>query len=153
MTNLDKPLETNSPKSNKLTYTFAAVSLIGFLDAVYLSISHYSGAINCSVISGCQEVLSSQYSEIFGIPLALFGAAFYLFILINSLLHIDNKNKWSKLALSYIPSLGFLFSVYLVYLMLFVIKALCQYCLLSAITSTTLFILSIFFVKKYKYEK
>lgn len=150
MTNLDKPSEMSSTKSNKLIFVFVAVALIGFLDAVYLSISHYTGSINCSIVSGCQEVLSSQYSEIFGIPLALLGATFYLFILINALLYIDNQNKWSKLALSYIPTLGLLFSIYLVYLMFFVIEALCQYCLLSATTSTLLFILSMIFIKKNK---
>ncbi|MFA6307381.1 MAG: vitamin K epoxide reductase family protein [Patescibacteria group bacterium] len=143
----------NSPRSNKLSYGFVAIALIGFLDAVYLTVSHYTGAINCSLITGCQEVLSSKYSEIFGIPLALLGAAFYLFILINALLYIDNKNKYSKLVLSYLPIFGFLFSLVLVYLMFFVIKALCQYCLLSATTSTLLLILSIIFIKNNKPEK
>ena len=148
MTNLDKPLKTSSQKYNKLIYIFTAISLLGFLDAVYLTTSHYTGHITCSVISGCQEVLVSQYSEIFGIPLALLGAAYYLFILINSLLYIDNQNKYSKLVLSYIPIFGFLFSIYLIYLMFFVIEALCQYCLLSAGTSTLLFILGIILIKK-----
>jgi uncharacterized membrane protein len=148
MTNLDKPLKTSSQKYNKLIYIFTAISLLGFLDAIYLTTSHYTGHITCSVISGCQEVLVSQYSEIFGIPLALLGAAYYLFILINSLLYIDNQNKYSKLVLSYIPIFGFLFSIYLIYLMFFVIEALCQYCLLSAGTSTLLFILGIILIKK-----
>ena len=148
MTNLDKPLKTSSQKYNKLIYIFTAISLLGFLDAVYLTTSHYTGHITCSVISGCQEVLVSQYSEIFGIPLALLGAGYYLFILINSLLYIDNQNKYSKLVLSYIPIFGFLFSIYLIYLMFFVIEALCQYCLLSAGTSTLLFILGIILIKK-----
>ena len=148
MTNLDKPLKTSSQKYNKLIYIFTAISLLGFLDAIYLTTSHYTGHITCSVISGCQEVLVSQYSEIFGIPLALLGAGYYLFILINSLLYIDNQNKYSKLVLSYIPIFGFLFSIYLIYLMFFVIEALCQYCLLSAGTSTLLFILGIILIKK-----
>lgn len=153
MTNSDNSSMMSSPKSNKLSYSFAAVALVGFLDAVYLTVSHYTGTINCSVIAGCQEVLSSKYSEVFGIPLALLGAAFYLFILINALLYIDNQNKYSKLALSYIPVFGFIFSLVLLYLMFFVINAVCQYCLLSATTSTLLFILSIIFTKKNKSEK
>ena len=150
MTNLEEQSEMNSPKFNKLIYFFTTISLIGFLDAVYLTVSHYTGHISCSVITGCQEVLSSPYSEIFGIPLALLGAIYYLFILLNSLLYIDNQNRYSKLILSYIPITGFLFSLYLLYLMFFVINAICQYCLLSATTSTLLFILSIVLVKKNK---
>lgn len=150
MTISDKPSETKPPQLNKLVSIFIGVALIGFLDAVYLTVSHYTGHISCSVVSGCQEVLASPYSEILGIPLALLGSLYYLFILIMSLLYIDHANKWSKLALSYIPLFGFLFSLYLVYLMFFVIDALCQYCLLSAGTSTTLFILSLIFIKKIK---
>lgn len=150
MTNSDKPSETKLPKYNKLIFVFIGIALIGFLDAVYLTVSHYTGHISCSLVSGCQEVLTSSYSEIFGIPLALLGALYYLFIIIMSLLYVDHANKWSKLALSYIPVFGFLFSLGLVYLMFFVIKALCQYCLLSAGTSTTLFILSLIFIKKIK---
>lgn len=153
MTNLDNSSMMSSQKSNKLIYFFTAISLLGFLDAVYLTVSHYTGYISCSVVSGCQEVLVSQYSEIFGIPLALLGAAYYLFILINSLLYIDNKNKWSKLILSYIPIFGFLFSLYLLYLMFFVIDALCQYCLLSATTSSILFILAMILIKKNKVKQ
>ena len=153
MTNLDKPLKTSSQKYNKLIYIFTAISLLGFLDAIYLTTSHYTGHITCSVISGCQEVLVSQYSEIFGIPLALLGAAYYLFILINSLLYIDNQNKYSKLVLSYIPIFGFLFSIYLIYLMFFVIEALCQYCLLSAGSSTLLFLFSMLLIKCKKCNK
>jgi len=152
MTNLDKPSEMSSPKfNNKLILSFTAVALIGFLDALYLSVSHYTGHISCSVVSGCQEVLVSQYSEIFAIPLAILGALYYLFIIVNSLIYIDSQNKWSKLILSYLPIFGFLFSLYLVYLMFFVINALCQYCLLSASTSTILFILSLILIKKNKY--
>ena len=148
MTNLDKPSEMSSPKfNNKLILSFTAVALIGFLDALYLSVSHYTGHISCSVVSGCQEVLVSQYSEIFAIPLAILGALYYLFIIVNSLIYIDSQNKWSKLILSYLPIFGFLFSLYLVYLMFFVINALCQYCLLSASTSTILFILSLRLLK------
>lgn len=165
MTNLDKPSETNSLKSNKinalpsapgnlnnkLIIGFASLALIGFLDAIYLTVSHYTGHINCSVISGCQEVLLSPYSKILGIPLALLGALYYLFIIINSLLYIDNQNKWSRIFLSYLPIFSFVFSLYLLYLMIFIINALCQYCLLSAGTSTILFILSLILINKNKY--
>lgn len=148
MTSSDNSSPTNW--SNKLIYTFGLIALGGFLDAVYLTAAHYTQSINCSVISGCQEVLTSSYSEIFGIPLALLGALYYLFLIINTLLYIDHKNKWSKKIISYLPTFGFLFSLYLIYLMLFQIQALCQYCLLSALSSTILFILSLTLIKKNK---
>ena len=125
---------------NKLIYLIAVLALIGFLDSLYLSASHYSQSIHCSIVSGCQEVLASSYSEIMGVPIAFGGVVFYLFILINALLYIDRPNKWSFRSLAYVPIAGFLFSLYLTYLQFFVIGALCQYCLLSALTSTGLLI-------------
>ena len=148
MINSEHSSEQSSVVSKKLIYTFAGVSLVGFLDAVYLSTAHYTGTINCSVISGCQEVLVSQYATILGIPIAVLGAGYYVFILFNSLLYIDRQPKLSLKILKYLPSIGFLFSLYLIYLMFFVINAICQYCLLSALTSTLLFILSIILCKK-----
>lgn len=150
MTSFDKPSETNYQNSNKLLFVLASIALIGFLDAVYLTVSHFTGHISCSLISGCQEVLTSSYSQILGIPLALLGAIYYLFILINILLYIDNQNRWSRYIISYLPLGGFLFSLYLLSLMFFVIQALCQYCLLSALTSTLLVIGSWLFIKKNK---
>jgi len=164
MINLDKPSRMSSPASNKiptsftslkviplkLIFCFVGLALIGFLDAVYLTTAHYTGTINCSVISGCQEVLVSQYSIILSIPVALLGTVYYIFILLNALLYIDRQTKLSLKVLKYLPSLGWLFSLYLIYLMFFVIKALCQYCLLSAITSTLLFIMSLILLNKSK---
>lgn len=135
-------------KLNKFLITsFLVVALAGFADSVYLTTKYYIGTINCSVFSGCQEVLSSSYSDIFGIPTALLGAFFYLFILINILVYIQYKNKIATNVLAFIPTLGLLFSIWLVYLQLVVINAICIYCMGSALTSTLLFILSIFVLK------
>lgn len=135
---------------NKIFYTLLIIATFGLIDAVYLTVKHYEGAINCSIISGCQEVLTSSYSEIMGIPLALMGSAYYLFLILVTLFYIDAKNKWALLILKYLPGFGFAFSLWLVYLQLFVIGSICQYCMLSAISSTILFILSLFLIKKTK---
>jgi uncharacterized membrane protein len=151
MTNLDKSSETNL--MNKIFYFFPVVALLGFIDAVYLTTKYYSGNINCSVISGCQEVLSSQYSAIVGIPLALLGALYYLFVLIAAMLYIDSQNKWALKIIFIFPTIGFIFSIWLTYLQAYVIKAFCQYCILSALTSTLLFIMSLIIIKKNKITK
>src|SRR3989344_2671965 len=107
-----------------LTRFFA---LVGFADAVFLTTQHYLGKIPpCTVVSGCETVLTSPYATVFGIPDALFGAIFYLIILI----------KPSRL----LALLGFLASLILLYLQLFVIRALCLYCLISLVTSTGVFV-------------
>ena len=102
-------------------------ALIGFADAVFLTTQHYLGKIPpCTIVSGCETVLTSPYAVIAGVPLALLGALFYLAILIRP----------SRL----LVALGFIASLGLLYLQIFVIKALCMYCLLSLVTSTGVFV-------------
>lgn len=141
-----------SNKINKIIFSLIAIASIGMIDAVYLTVKHYEGSIDCSIISGCQEVLGSSYSEFMGIPLALMGVAYYLSIIFLSLLFIDSENKYALLGLKYIPSFGFLFSLWLVYLQIFVIGSICQYCMLSALSSTVLFVISLSLIKKSQNE-
>ena len=59
------------------------LAFLGFLDAVYLTVLHYKNAIPpCTIAHGCETVLTSSYATIFGIPIALIGAGFYLTVLI-----------------------------------------------------------------------
>jgi uncharacterized membrane protein len=92
-------------------------------------------------------VITSPYAAVFNIPVALGGALYYLSIFIMSIAYLDTKN--SKI-LSIIPPLtvlGFIASIWFVYLQFFVIKAICIYCMVSAATSAILFILGILMVK------
>ena len=132
-----------------LIYGFVIIALLGFLDAVWLTTKYYIGTIDCSIIAGCQDVLSSNYSDIVGIPVALLGIIYYLFILLNSLTYIKHRSKFSVFILSFLPSVGFLFSIWLVYLQLAVINAICIYCMGSALSSTLLFIFSLIVLKNY----
>ena len=135
--------------SLKKSYWIAGLSLAGFLDSVYLTATHYSGSIKCT-LSGCTDVLTSSYASFWGIPVALFGAIYYFIILLAALLYIDRQAKISILAISILPIFGFIFTLWLLYLQIFVLKALCQYCLLSALISIILFILSLAIIKKNK---
>lgn len=133
---------------------FIIISSLGLADSLYLTKKHYTQEYTCSLleINNCESVLSSSYSTIFNIPTALLGVIYYLFILLNALVYLKNKNTISKKILSYLPTFSFIFSAYLVYLQLFVLRSVCQYCMLSALTSTIIFILSIILIKN-KAEK
>lgn len=125
-----------------LIWAFVVVSFFGFLDATYLTVVHYAGLnIGCIITTGCDTVTTSPYSEIFGVPLALLGALFYFTVFLSSLMYIDKRTPAILFFLPLLGLAGFLTSIYLIYLQIFVIKALCFYCLLSAVTSTILFIL------------
>lgn len=110
------------------------VSLLGFADAAYLTITHFLNRIPPCTTSGCETVLSSRFSTIGGIPLALFGVAFYLVVFF---LVVSGKLT----GLKPIISIGFAASLVFLGLQAFVIHAFCLYCLGSLGTSTLLFIL------------
>lgn len=138
-----------------LLWAFSFFSFLGFLDASYLTAKHYTGGeLNCSVFSGCEQVTTSVYSTIGPVPVSLLGAGFYLLVFLLSFMYLDSKKDILLRGLIGLSVIGFLASLAFVYLQVFIIKALCLYCLISATTSTTLFILSIFVVKlRYKQKK
>lgn len=130
-----------------LLWAFVVVAFIGFLDATYLTVTHYTGGLECNIIHGCDEVLSSKYSELFGIPISIFGAGYYLTVIFLCLLYLDLKKGGLMKLVFGLTVVGLGVTAWMVYLMAFVIEAWCQYCLLSALTSTTLFVLSMVSLK------
>lgn len=127
---------------------FLVVSAIGFLDATYLTIEHYRGGIPPCTTAGCEIVLTSAQSEIAGVPVALLGSLYYLTLLVLSIAYLDSKKTAIIQFASYCTTAGFVASLYFVYLQLFVIKHICQYCMVSASTSTILFILGVYVIIK-----
>ncbi len=136
-------------KIAKLPLAAALVALVGLADAVYLTINHYTGEkVPCSVTGGCEAVLTSAWSEItiplaeITIPLAAFGAAAYFVAFSLAILAaFGNRPMWK--AFGVVASIMGIFSVYLLYVQKFEIKQFCQYCLLSAATSVTLFLIAL----------
>jgi uncharacterized membrane protein len=110
------------------------LSLIGMADASYLTITHFTDSeVACSVIRGCEQVLTSRYSAYWGIPLAALGMAYYatLFLSAYYARSFGNANAWNFFRLTI--GAGALISAGLVYLQLGVIGAVCQYCMVSAV--------------------
>ena len=119
----------------------AGLALVGLGIATYLTIVHYTGASPvCAVNHGCETVQKSKYAELGGIPVALIGLAGYVGILGSFLIRGEN-GRLARVALTVI---GFLFSAYLTYLELFVIDAICQWCVASAILMTALLVASVY---------
>lgn len=130
----------------KIAVLFLALGLIGFLDAGFLTIEHYRAApVPCSITEGCEEVLTSEYAQVRGIPVALFGSIYYFSIMVFSFLFLTRRGPWLLYA-SVLSAAGLAASLWFVYLQLFVIKAICQYCMLSAADSTVLFLASVVYL-------
>lgn len=130
---------THSTKTKITAIAFTALSAIGFLDATYLTVEHYKGSAPPCVIAGCEIVLKSGQSAIVGIPVALLGSIYYLAILILSIAFLESGKVAILRFASFFTIIGIIASAYFVYLQFFVIGQICQYCMISAGTSTGLF--------------
>jgi uncharacterized membrane protein len=120
------------------TLTVAAVvlALTGATIAAYLNWVHYAELEPFCVGGGgaCERVQSSQYAELFGVPVATIGLAGYLAMLAS----LAAPGQVGRSATAFLALLGVGFSGYLTYLELAAIRAICQWCAASAIVMATL---------------
>jgi len=131
----------NAPKVAVIPLLAALVALVGLVDSIYLTVEHYRGELPpCTIVQGCELVLTSAWSEIYGIPLAAFGAlAYFAAFSLALLAGCGRRALWPVFGIQVI--LMSLFTVWLLYLQAYVIGVFCQFCLLSAATTFALFIL------------
>lgn len=127
---------------NKLILYSAIIAFLGFIDATYLTIVHYKNIIPPCTIGSCETVLTSKYAEILGIPTALLGSLFYLCVIFVCILIITSHKEIFLKLFNILAGWGFIFSLFLLGIQVFEIRQLCQYCLLSAATSTGIAILA-----------
>ena len=126
------------------------LSFAGFLDAVYLTANHYFDfSVTCSLVHGCEQVLNSSYATIFGVPIALMGALYYLAVFLAAIAFIDRKKFIFLKVVTILPISGFFFTIWLIITQAFFLEAFCLYCLISAAFTTGLFCLSFFMIFRY----
>ena len=142
---------TNNIVPKVLLIAIIVLALVGFADATFLLAKRISGTpIPCFITSGCDDVAKSPYAVLFGIPLSAWGVMFYLAIGIITLLYADTKNiLFAKLILP-ATAVGFLSSLYFIYVQKFLIGKYCIYCIASATISTILFGIGIAIQRKLK---
>ncbi len=118
-----------------LTRAVIALAIAGIAIAGYLTWVHYEGIDPVCVGGGggCERVQASEYSELGGVPVALLGLLTYLAILGLAL-----AGEGARVVLAGVALIAFGFSAYLTYLELFVIDAICQWCVASAVVATGL---------------
>ena len=128
------------------------ISILGLIDAIYLALIKFLNKPEMCLegIGDCWSVNLSPYSSIYGIPVSVLGACAYI-VLIGIFVFENKRPDMKDLLLKGtfgITTIGFLFSCYLTYLELFVIHAICPFCVVSAILMTALFIISIIRLKE-----
>lgn len=133
-------------KKGFLAMAMMVVAALGVLDASYLTYEHFSGGEVVCLVGpevSCDIVLGSAYATILGVPVALLGVFYYAAMLLLVWLHTRGSRFVGPRHLLILSSLGFAFSLYLLYLQTYVLYAYCFFCVISALTAITLFVLAI----------
>jgi uncharacterized membrane protein len=123
-----------------------ALAILGLLVATYMTIYKLTdNDAMCIGSGGCSVVNASRYSEVNGIPVALIGVGGYAAIL--AILFLERRPGFfqenGSMILFGISLVGFLFTLYLIFVEIVLIKAYCPFCLTSQAVMTIIFILSV----------
>ncbi|HEY4501158.1 MAG TPA: vitamin K epoxide reductase family protein, partial [Candidatus Paceibacterota bacterium] len=111
-------------------------AFLGLADSAYLAQHEIDGTpLICNIqnLSGCNIVAASEYSRLFGIPLAEYGVLFYSILFVLAALELVILSHLLRRVLQIISLIGVIASVYFTSVQVFVIGAFCIYCLASAI--------------------
>jgi uncharacterized membrane protein len=128
-----------------LRWTSFILAVLGILVAGYLTWTKVFG-LNalCTAAGDCEVVNNSIYSEINGFPVAGLGLGAYFVMAL--LLGVENRWAWLReygpLTVFGLALTGTLYSAYLTYIELFVIHAVCPYCVISAVLITGILVLA-----------
>jgi|SRR3989344_4937206 len=150
MMNSNQSSTPRLPLHNKLHLAIAVFAFLGFADSAYLTADHYFALpLPCSLLRGCDVVLTSPYSMVGPIPLAALGVAFYLLALFIAV-HAFTSAPSRRLdrALFGLTVIGFGMSIVFESMQAFLIHAFCQYCALSAVLATLMFIVGLWLIRK-----
>jgi uncharacterized membrane protein len=144
----DKSKKDKRPAAKSLlrdgpNWPLFVLALIGMALSGYLTFTAWSGktVAFCTEGAGCDVVLNSRWSTLFGMPTSFWGfLAYALLAAIAWNRHADNQWRWAWV----ISLFGLLYSLYLTSISFFVLQAACQYCLTSLGLMTVIFALTTF---------
>ena len=125
----------------------AILALAGMGVAAYLTYTHYADkVVACGGFGKCETVQQSEYSTIAGVPVALLGglaAAALLAIALGRLSGLPLAVEWASLAALALTTASVAFAAYLTYIELFVLEAICVYCVALASIFATSWLISL----------
>jgi len=131
-----------------------ALAFVGFLDALYLTLMHYSNhTVACIVTTGCETVANSKYSTVFGIPVALGGVAWYTAAIVLMTAYFDTKKEMFLKAFAPLGGIAAIASAFFVYAQIVLLQSICFWCMVSAGVSFTLFFSGLYFLSFFKKNK
>lgn len=125
----------------------ALIALVGLFVALYMALykAGVIGTLACGT-GGCETVQLSKWATLLGAPVATWGVAYYALVFALAVAATTDRFGGSRrivLALVVLTGWGVLFSAWLTYLELFVIRAVCRWCVVSAAIAVALFVLTL----------
>jgi len=125
----------------------AVLALVGVFVATYLWLYKIGiiGVLQCGV-GACETVQASRYAELLGLPVALYGVVGYAVLLVVSLVGLSSSfsgRRGPDLLLAALATIGLAFTLYLTGIELFVIHAVCRWCVTSAVIITAIWVTSV----------
>ncbi|MEK7638169.1 MAG: vitamin K epoxide reductase family protein [Patescibacteria group bacterium] len=125
-----------------------SAALIGFADSAYLTAQHIRDVIPpCVVLNNCELVLTSKYASVGPVPVSALGILYYGTLLVLLIAYLDVWNRRILHWACWLVSAGMLASLYFVYVQLFILGALCPYCLISTLMTLILFSISVYIMR------
>ena len=124
----------------------ALLSLAGLFISAYLYLFKIGkiGTLACGT-GACETVQLSPWSRFAGIEVSLIGLVGYVVLMVVSLMGLQDpysQRRWPMDLLAALSALGVLFAIYLTYVELFILHAICRWCVASAVIITSIFILA-----------
>ncbi len=116
-------------------------SLIGFSFSLFLYLNKPDSSF-CT-FGGCNFVLTSEFSKTLGVDNSILGIFYFLIV---GILNYLNKEKFLKI----LSGIGAIFALYLIFVMLFILKEICYYCLIVDFSAIIIFVLSYDFRKYFQ---
>ena len=135
----------------RLKQVIVAITVLGLLVSIYMTIYKVTNNDSmCLGLGGCSIVNASGYSEVYGIPVAAVGVLGYLSIL--AALYLESRPGFfqsnGSMILFGLTLTGFLFTVWLIFVEVALLKAYCPFCITSQVAMTLIFILTVIRVIK-----
>lgn len=128
------------PSEDTLRRATAFVAALGVGVATYIAIAESGGGspVCLAGSTGCKTVAESSYSHVAGVNIAIFGVVGYLMLLATAFF----ANDLARFGAFAVSLGGFGYSIFLTYIEIFKIEAICQWCVASAVLMTILFLIS-----------
>ena len=126
--------QTSFRRPSRLWLFIAGLGLAGLAITTYLTTNAILHSEMACSIDGCNTVLNSKWAKILGVPASAYGMVTYSMIMLGALhaFQSPTNNLPGRIVASISAAIGLIGSIYLTIIEIFVIKALCPYCLTSA---------------------